>query len=49
LRNEGTVQLTNRLVITALVCQAYPGAANVGHAATWFGADIIDSRGPQGK
>jgi hypothetical protein len=37
------------LVVTALVCQLYPGAANVGPAATWFGADTIDSRGPQGK
>ena len=36
------------LMIIAIIWYACTGAANVGHAATWFGAHTVDPRGPKG-
>ncbi len=37
------------LVVAAIICYACTEAADVGHAATWFGEHTIDPRGPKGK
>jgi hypothetical protein len=36
------------LAIAAIICYAFTEAANVGHAATWFGEGTMHQRGPKG-
>jgi hypothetical protein len=35
------------VAIAAIICYACTEAANVGHAATWFGEHTVDQRGPR--